>query len=36
LEQKPSLQEIGAFAQNWKGWEAYATFYLWQTLLKRD
>jgi DNA-3-methyladenine glycosylase II len=33
LEAKPSLDEIKIFAQNWKGWEAYATFYLWQTLL---
>jgi DNA-3-methyladenine glycosylase II len=22
LEQKPSLEEIVVFAQNWKGWEA--------------
>lgn len=30
---KPSLEEIRMLAKNWKGWEAYATFYLWQTLL---
>lgn len=32
LEQKPSLSEIGRYAENWKGWEAYATFYLWRSL----
>lgn len=32
LEQKPSLAEIEHYAKNWKGWEAYATFYLWRSL----
>jgi DNA-3-methyladenine glycosylase II len=33
LPQKPSLAEIRALAQNWQSWEAYATFYLWRSLL---
>ena len=32
LEQKPSLAEIEQLAENWKGREAYATFYLWRSL----
>ena len=32
-EKKPSLEEITALAKPWKGWEGYATFYLWQSLL---
>ncbi|WP_422124470.1 DNA-3-methyladenine glycosylase 2 [Planococcus sp. X10-3] len=32
LEKKPSLAEIEHHAENWKGWEAYATFYLWRSL----
>ncbi|AWW00689.1 DNA-3-methyladenine glycosylase family protein [Arcticibacterium luteifluviistationis] len=31
--EKPSIEEIYEMAIPWKGWEAYATFYLWQTLL---
>ncbi|WP_311198814.1 DNA-3-methyladenine glycosylase family protein [Paenibacillus hexagrammi] len=30
--EKPSLDEIKELAVHWKGWEAYATFYLWRTL----
>ncbi|MDN5708561.1 MAG: DNA-3-methyladenine glycosylase [Planococcus sp. (in: firmicutes)] len=33
LEQKPSIGEIEALAENWAGWQAYATFYLWRVLL---
>ncbi len=33
LSQKPTLQEIRTMAEQWKGWEAYATFYLWRSLL---
>ena len=33
LKQKPSLEEIEQWSDNWKGWEAYATFYLWHSLL---
>ncbi|MFD1032614.1 DNA-3-methyladenine glycosylase family protein [Metaplanococcus flavidus] len=33
LEKKPSIAEIEHHAENWKGWEAYATFYLWRSLL---
>lgn len=32
LEQKPTFAEIERYAENWKGWEAYATFYLWRSL----
>ncbi|MBB6217883.1 DNA-3-methyladenine glycosylase II [Anaerosolibacter carboniphilus] len=32
LDEKPSLHEIQKFAQAWKGWEAYATFYIWRWL----
>lgn len=30
---KPTIEEIQSIAIPWKGWEAYATFYLWQSLL---
>jgi len=30
--EKPSLTEIGDWAENWSGWRAYATFYLWRAL----
>ncbi len=33
LSRKPSLGEIKALARRWKGWEAYATFYLWRSLV---
>ncbi|VXC58846.1 DNA-3-methyladenine glycosylase; prophage 1 region [Bacillus sp. 349Y] len=32
LERKPTIGEIEELAINWKGWEAYATFYLWRSL----
>ncbi|WP_042147244.1 DNA-3-methyladenine glycosylase [Paucisalibacillus sp. EB02] len=32
LERKPTIKEIEKLAVNWKGWEAYATFYLWRSL----
>lgn len=32
LEKKPSIAEIERWAENWRGWEAYATFYLWRSL----
>ena len=32
LEKKPLIAEIERYAENWKGWEAYATFYLWRSL----
>jgi DNA-3-methyladenine glycosylase II len=31
-ELKPSKDEILKLAVNWKGWESYATFYLWRFL----
>ena len=33
LDKKPSLDEITELAKPWSGWEGYATFYLWQSLL---
>lgn len=32
LDRKPTLPEVEAFAEPWKGWRAYATFYLWRYL----
>ncbi|WP_010095483.1 DNA-3-methyladenine glycosylase 2 [Ornithinibacillus scapharcae] len=32
LEKKPSIEEIEKLAVQWKGWQAYATFYLWRSL----
>ncbi len=32
LDRKPTLPETEAFAEPWKGWRAYATFYLWRLL----
>ncbi|MEM9820427.1 MAG: DNA-3-methyladenine glycosylase [Bacteroidota bacterium] len=34
MARKPTLEEIHRWAENWSGWRAYATFYLWQSLLK--
>ncbi len=34
LDQKPSLEKIKKLAGSWEGWRAYATFYLWQSLLE--
>ncbi|WP_341228503.1 DNA-3-methyladenine glycosylase [uncultured Arcticibacterium sp.] len=31
--EKPTIEEVQKMAIPWKGWEAYATFYLWQSLL---
>ena len=33
LKQKPTLEEIKKLFKNWKGWEAYATFYFWRSLI---
>jgi len=32
MDRKPSIDELYQLAENWKGWEAYATFYLWNGL----
>ncbi|WP_432664293.1 DNA-3-methyladenine glycosylase [Wukongibacter baidiensis] len=32
LDAKPSIEEIEKMAERWKGWESYATFYLWRSL----
>lgn len=31
-DEKPTMPEIDAMAENWTGWRSYATFYLWRTL----
>ena len=33
LATKPTVDEIYKFSRPWKNWEAYATFYLWNSLL---
>ena len=33
LAQKPDLPAVHRYAEPWRGWRGYATFYLWQTLL---
>lgn len=33
LDRKPTIEEVKQFAINWEGWHAYATFYLWRSLL---
>lgn len=33
LEKKPSIKSIEEMAESWEGWKAYATFYLWHSLL---
>lgn len=32
LDQKPTLKEVARIFKKYKGWEAYATLYLWKTL----
>lgn len=32
---KPGIEEIQAMSENWKGWRAYATLYLWRSLSKK-
>ncbi|MDQ0429380.1 DNA-3-methyladenine glycosylase II [Planomicrobium stackebrandtii] len=33
MDRKPTIEEITELAKNWEGWQAYATFYLWRSLL---
>ncbi|TCZ81127.1 DNA-3-methyladenine glycosylase 2 family protein [Paenibacillus albiflavus] len=33
MDRKPTLDEIKQYAAHWDGWQAYATFYLWRSLL---
>ena len=33
LNEKPSITEILRYASAWKNWQAYATFYLWSSLV---
>jgi DNA-3-methyladenine glycosylase II len=30
LAEKPTIDEIEKLSVNWRGWQAYATFYLWR------
>lgn len=32
LDRKPTMDELKELAERWKGWQAYATFYLWRFL----
>lgn len=32
LDRKPTMDELKELAETWKGWQAYATFYLWRSL----
>ncbi|NME04490.1 DNA-3-methyladenine glycosylase 2 family protein [Psychrobacillus sp. BL-248-WT-3] len=32
LDRKPTVVELKELAERWKGWQAYATFYLWRSL----
>lgn len=32
LDRKPTMDELKELAERWKGWQAYATFYLWRSL----
>jgi DNA-3-methyladenine glycosylase II len=34
LQNKPAVEKIRELAFNWRGYEAYATFYLWRSLVK--
>ena len=34
LKNKPAVEKIRELAFNWRGYEAYATFYLWRSLVK--
>ncbi|KMY52109.1 DNA-3-methyladenine glycosylase family protein [Peribacillus loiseleuriae] len=36
LESKPTKEEIKELAEDWKGWQAYATFYLWRSLYDKN
>lgn len=36
LDRKPTIQEIEIIAQGWKGWQAYAVFYLWRSLYDKN
>ncbi|WP_214703554.1 MULTISPECIES: DNA-3-methyladenine glycosylase [unclassified Exiguobacterium] len=30
--EKPTIEEVRRYGESWKGWEGYATFYLWRSL----
>jgi len=31
-DRKPTIEEVKQMAEGWKGWQAYATFYLWRVV----
>ncbi len=33
LSQKPTAEDIARYSTGWKNWQAYATFYLWASLI---
>ena len=33
LHQKPTADDISKFSDRWPNWQAYATFYLWASLI---
>ena len=33
LRDKPKVEDIIQYSNSWEGWKAYATFYLWASLL---
>jgi DNA-3-methyladenine glycosylase II len=36
LRAKPSVDKIYKFSKRWKNWEAYATFFLWNSLMGKN
>lgn len=36
LHQKPTADDISKFSDRWRNWQAYATFYLWASLILAD
>jgi len=34
LSQKPSAEDIAGYSKGWQNWQAYATFYLWASLIQ--
>ena len=36
MDTKPTISEVHQLAENWDGWKAYATFYLWRSLIKHE
>ncbi len=36
LKSKPTIEKTKELAEGWKGWQAYATFYLWRSLYDKN